>query len=393
MYDDPMREQMRQANRIARLQAMTGQHLMGAPLASQTAPAAEPAQQPFDFSRNILGAAGGQLGWMGGAHLAAKLGLAAAGAVPGPIGIGAKAASFGLPLIGMLAGSTAAPAVVDAVSPSIHEGVNSAFHKVGPAGLLGGGALAAYMAYRNRKGLGSTGDDIANAVTHNVPSSMVPSGWMSKNSPASAAASTGVNHRINPPSLAGDVISPVQPSSIPQGMAPSGWMSHTSAGHGTPSAISHTINPPSLAADMPVAPAHSESTRRHYLPPVHSWGEVVPSSAASPSMAPIGWMSHPSSGHGVPSVVSHTIKPPSLADGVGHVMSNIVADPLTASQPGPLAVNLLNNMAPSMVPSGWMSHANPAIPSRRKPRDHTVTPTSLEGMLALKKNKSKRPPK
>lgn len=165
MYDDPMREQMRQANRIARLQAMTGQSPMGMPGMAHPAPAAEPAQQPFDFSRNILGAAGGQLGWMGGAHLAAKLGLAAASAVPGPVGIGAKAASFGLPLIGMLAGSTAAPAAIDAVSPNIHEGVNSAFRKVGPAGLLGGGALAAYMAYKNRKGLGSAGDDIVNALT------------------------------------------------------------------------------------------------------------------------------------------------------------------------------------------------------------------------------------
>ena len=406
MYDDPMREQMRQAHRLARLQALTGQAPMGMPGMpafpgmAQPAPAT-PAHQPFDFARNLTSSLGGTAGWVGGAHLAGKI----IGSLPHPA---AKVAGWAIPTVAMLAGSSALPAAVDAVSPSIHDGMNTGFSKAGPAGLLGAAALAGYMAYRNRKA------PAVNELVHNVPTGMIPSGWMSKTSPSNPAASTGVNHTIKPPSLAPAGAAPV-PFGLPASIAPAGWMSHPSSGHGTPSQVSHRINPPSLAGDavVPVNPmsqamvpagwmSHSSSgygvpsQGSHTITP-HPLAVDVPVSEVNPmsqAMVPSGWMAHAGSGHGVPSQVSHTITPPSLANTAGHVMSNIIADPLAASNPVSFASNLASHLPASMIPSGWMAHTNPAIPSKRKARDHSITPTSIEGMIALKKNSGKpRKPK
>lgn len=149
MYDDPMREQMRQAHRLARLQAITGQAIGGAMPGAQPVPVA-PAHQPFDFARTISGGIGGQAGWMAGAHLASKL----ASAAPHPaLKAAGMAANFGIPVLASLLGATALPTAIDAVSPSIHDSANSVMQKAGPAGALAGAGLGAYLMWRNRKGL------------------------------------------------------------------------------------------------------------------------------------------------------------------------------------------------------------------------------------------------
>lgn len=384
MYDDPMREQMRQANRIARLQAMTGQHLMGAPLASQAAPVAEPAQQPFDFSRNITGAMGGTAGWMAGAQLAAKL----AGAFPHPAAkIGGGIASFAIPTIASMLGASAVPAAIDAVSPSIHEGVNSAFRKVGPAGLLGGGALAAYLAYKNRKGLGNIGDDVANAMTPRAAAATIPKPMsdimtdgigipkyvpVMQQAPPVYASAPASTPRVVP----GNSFhySPIQANNTGrQGYDPISRQVLV----GTPAAdvphlmSQHIVNPimtDGIGVPDPLPPMMRApySERVHHLPPVHSWGEVVPAGH-----------------HIVPGAEDIFLKPPSLRDS-GAVVSHV--GPRT-----PFSTRFSDNAIEYHMPKGQPTGAE----SYSKLMSNNSGEGSYKPIVKpiLKKNKSKRPPK